>query len=146
MTTTGSGGRRGLQITLGALAVIPAASGLAGMMQGADVLPGGRAALTPSVDSEYRYAHAIWFAVAPVIWSSLPRIEENGRVLRAVSSAVVLGGLARAWSWRRVGRPHAVFVGATALELVGIPAVAAWQTHVARVAGRSRAGTTAPAE
>jgi hypothetical protein len=145
MTTTGTGGRRGLQVVLGALAAIPAASGLAGMVQGADVVPGGRAVLTPSADSEYRYAHAIWFAVAPVIWSSLPRIEENGRVVRAVSAAVVLGGLARAWSWRTAGRPHPVFVGATALELVGIPAVAAWQARVARAADRSRTSIPAPA-
>ena len=44
------------------------------------------------------------------------------------------------------GRPHPVFVGATALELVGIPAVAAWQAHIARVAGRGRAGGPRPAE
>jgi hypothetical protein len=116
------------------------------MVQGADAVPGGRAALTPSVDSEYRYAHALWFAVAPVIWSSLPRVEENGRVLRAVSAAVFLGGLARVRSWQASGRPHPVFVGATALELIGIPAVAAWQTHVARVAGRSPSATVRPAE
>jgi hypothetical protein len=143
--STGSGGRRALQIALGTLAAVPAASGLAGVVRGADVVPGGRATMPPSVDSEYRYAHAIWFAVAPVIWSSLPRIEENGRVVRAVSVAVVLGGLARAWSWRTAGRPHPVFVGATALELVGIPALAAWQAHVARVADRSRAGVPDPA-
>jgi hypothetical protein len=48
---------------------------------------------------------------------------------------VFLGGLARSLSWRRTGRPHPVFVGATALEL-GIPALLVWQHRVAERATR----------
>jgi hypothetical protein len=130
------GGRRALQITLGALACIPFASGLAGMLMGPRSLPGDRSQVGPSLDNEYRYAHAVWFAAAPLIWSTLPQVERQAPVLRAVCATVTLGGLARTLSWRRTGRPHSVFVGATALEL-GIPALLLWQ---GRVAKRARAG------
>jgi len=131
------GGRRALQITLGTLACIPFASGLAGMLVGPRSLPGDRSRVEASLDNEYRYAHAIWFAAAPVLWSTLPQIERQGAVLRAVSATVFLGGLARSLSWRRVGRPHPVFVGATALEL-GVPALVLWQNRVAKRAGQHR--------
>jgi uncharacterized protein DUF4345 len=129
------GGRRALQITLGTLACIPFASGLAGMLVGPRSLPGDRSRVEPSLDNEYRYAHAIWFAAAPVIWSALPQVERQAPVLRAVCSAVTLGGLARVLSWRTSGRPHPVLVGATALEL-GIPALLLWQRRVAERAGQ----------
>ena len=131
MTQHPDGGRRALQITLGTLACIPFASGLAGMLVGPRSLPGDRSRVEPSLDNEYRYAHAIWFAVAPVLWSTLPQIERQGPALRGITATVFLGGLARSLSWRRTGRPHPVFLGATALEL-GIPALALWQHRVAK--------------
>ncbi|WP_138760416.1 DUF4345 domain-containing protein [Modestobacter altitudinis] len=136
--TSGDGGRRALQITLGTLSAIPFASGLAGVVVGPGSLPRDRSRVEPSLDNEYRYAHAIWFAVAPLIWSTLPNVERQAPALRAISGTVFLGGLARALSWRRTGRPHPVFIGATALEL-GIPALMVWQRRVAeRSAGRTR--------
>ncbi|MGY2127718.1 DUF4345 domain-containing protein [Blastococcus sp. SYSU DS0617] len=134
--TSSDGGRRGLQITLGALAAIPLASGLAGALVGPASLPGGGAA-APDVESEYRYTHAIYAAAAPLIWSALPRIEQRGALVRGVSGALFAGGAARLLAWRRTGRPSPALVGATALELLGTPALVVWQ-H--RVATRARRG------
>ncbi|SDF95406.1 protein of unknown function [Blastococcus aurantiacus] len=136
MIPTPDGGRRGLQIVLGTLSLIPFASGAAGVLVGPRALPGVDGPVPTDVDSEYRYTHAMWFTAAPTLWRALPRIEEEAAAVRAVSAAVFLGGLARLVSWRATGRPHPVLVGATALELVGIPVLLAWQRRVARLASR----------
>ena len=134
-TTRPDGGRRGLQIVLGTLAAIPFASGLAGMLIGPGALPGNNTPLTANVDSAYRYTHGLWFTAAPVLWAALPGIERQANLLRVVGGAIFVGGLGRVAAWRSTGRPHPVLVGATALELVGVPALMAWQHRVATLAG-----------
>ena len=136
MTSTPDGGRKALQIVLGTLSLIPFASGSAGVLVGPRALPGIDAPVPTNVDSEYRYTHALWFAAAPILWRALPRIEREAATVQTVSAAVFLGGVARLVSWRTSGRPHPVLVGATTLELLGIPVLVAWQQRVARLAGR----------
>src|SRR5271163_1110353 len=77
-------GRRQLQVVAATLAAIPFLSGLAAMIAGPSTLPGDNSRLEPTADSEYRFASTFWFAVAPVIWSTLPHIERQGPRLRAV--------------------------------------------------------------
>ncbi len=134
LSTRSDGGRRQLQVTLAGLAGIPFASGLSGMLLGPATLPGGKSEVTPSLDSEYRFINTFWFAAAPLIWSALPHVERESTVLRITAGTAFIGGLARLGSWRATGRPHPIFLAATALELVGMPVLLGWQKRVADLA------------
>jgi hypothetical protein len=86
--------------------------------------------VTPTVDSSLRYANVFKFAVGPVIWSQLGRVERSP----ALSFALVTiagGGLARLRSWQQRGRPHPVTVAAIALEALGGPLLLIWQRRIA---------------
>lgn len=108
------------------------------MLVGSKTLPGDTSQLSATADSEYRFVNPFWFATAPVIWSAIPHIEQRTGLLRRLTAVVFVGGLARLVSWRTSGRPHTVFIAATLLELVGVPAVMVWQSHVARIASGPR--------
>ena len=58
-------------------------------------VPGDPSRFESSADSEYRFTGAFWFVAGPIMWSTVPDIEENGARLRAVCGTVFLGGLAR---------------------------------------------------
>jgi hypothetical protein len=133
-------GRRALQVTVGILAGIPFATGVVDIVAGPDLLPGGTNEITASLDSEFRFASTFWCAVGPLMWSQLSRIEDDSPVLPLTMVTVFVGGLARSRSWRVRGRPHAIFVGATGLELIGMPIMLAWHRQVVRTARNAQAG------
>jgi Domain of unknown function (DUF4345) len=128
------GGRRALQVTMGVLAGIPVATGLLGMLTGPAALPGDHSTVEASLESEYRFASTFWCAVGPLLWWTLPRVEERTSVVQAALGTVMVGGVGRLLAWRKAGRPHPAFVGALALEFVGMPIVLVWQRHVAALA------------
>jgi hypothetical protein len=130
---TKSTNRRALQITLGVLSAIPALSGGAGLLIGHRALPGPRTSVVePTLDSEYRVTSAFFLAAAPVIWAAIPKIEQTTTPVRVVAAAGFVAGIGRLLSWRALGRPHPVYVAATVLELVGMPALVAWHEQVRR--------------
>ncbi|WP_081792206.1 DUF4345 domain-containing protein [Rhodococcus wratislaviensis] len=125
----GSPTRRGLQWSLAVLAAIPMASAAGEVLRGPQGVPGGSPDVIPTVDSALRYANVYKFAVGPVIWSQLARVERSPALTFALST-VFIGGLARLRSWQQRGRPHPVTVAAIVLEIVGIPIALAWQRRV----------------
>ena len=92
-------------------------------------MPGGSPDVIPTVDSSLRYANVFKFAVGPVIWSQLGRVERSPALSFAVTT-IAIGGLARLRSWQQRGRPHPVTVGAVGLETIGVPILLAWQRRL----------------
>jgi hypothetical protein len=118
-----------LQRTLAVLAVIPAASAVGEIARGTQGVPGGSPEVTATVDSSLRYANVFKFAVGPVIWSQLARVERSSALTFALST-IFVGGLARVMSWQQRGRPHPTAVIAIALETLGVPIMLAWQRRI----------------
>lgn len=126
----GETSRRRLQRTLGVLVALPAASALGEIARGAQGVPGGSPEVNPTVDSSLRYANVFKFALAPVVWSQLRRVERSTAVSWSLV-ALFVGGMARLGSWRSRGRPHPVSVIALGLELAAPPVLFAWQRRLA---------------
>jgi hypothetical protein len=120
-----------LLATIGALGVVPLATGLLGIVRGPAGAPGG-AATTPSVDSEYRFVNVFWAAAGPALWWSLARADERAGVTRVLLGLAAAGGLPRLLSVRRTGWPHPVFRATLVLELAVVPAVLLWHGRVIR--------------
>jgi hypothetical protein len=129
MSRQSGGSRRRLQWTLGVLAAIPVASASGEILRGAQGVPGGSADVSPTLDSSLRYANVFKFAVGPVIWSQLGRVERSP-ALTFAAATIAVGGLARLRSWQQRGRPHPISVGTVALETIGVPILLAWQRRL----------------
>jgi uncharacterized protein DUF4345 len=126
-----SSSRRGLQRTLAVLAAIPTASAIGEIVRGPKGVPGGSPDVVPTVDSALRYANVFKFAVGPVVWSQLARVEQSSAVTLALST-IFVGGLARVRSWKQSGRPHPVTVSAIGLETVGVAGLLMWQRRLSK--------------
>jgi hypothetical protein len=118
-----------LQRTLAVLAVIPVASAIGEIVRGPQGVPGGSPDVVPTVDSALRYANVFKFAVGPVMWSQLARVEQSSAVTFALAT-IFVGGLARLRSWQQRGRPHPISVAAIALETIGVAGLLAWQRRL----------------
>ena len=129
MRQQSSDSRRRLQWTLGVLAAIPVASAADEILRGPQGVPGGSPDVNSTVDSSLRYANVFKFAVGPVIWSQLGRIDRSP-ALSFAAATIAIGGLARLRSWQQRGRPHPITVGAIALETIGVPILLTWQRRL----------------
>jgi hypothetical protein len=121
--------RRRLQQTLAVLAIFPTASATGEIVRGVRGVPGGSPRVVPTVDNSLRYANVFKFAVGPVIWSNLGRVETSPAMTFALST-IFVGGLARIRSWQQTGRPHPVSIGAIALETIVVPILLVWRRRV----------------
>ncbi len=119
---------RALQIAIGVFGLVPVAAGLAGAVAGFSML-GEEASI--SADSHFRYLSGLLLAIGLLFWSSIPRIERQTRLVRALTAIVFVGGLARLGGVILVGVPSAPMLFGLAMELVVTPLLCLWQSRIA---------------
>jgi len=124
--------KRGLQIVLAVLSLIPLAFAVIGVFGGAQMANEG-AAVTAELDNQFRYLSAYYLSLFFLIWWVLQDLENRGTVLRLLVLAIFLGGLARLYSHLTIGPPPTQAIGGMILEL-GSPILAFWHAMIAKKA------------
>ena len=124
--------RRGLQLILGVLSLLPLVVGTLGLVYGSSLL-GSPDSVTPKLDSQYRFMSAWDIGLAVIVWWIIPRVERATHLFRIVSGAVCLGGVGRLVAWRVTGSPGWAFLAVMAIELL-VPLLIPWQAYLAREA------------
>lgn len=130
----GKSGRKAFKATALGFAVIPLLRGGSGVLFGARNVPDDASIVNETVDSEYRFAHALWFAAAPALWWVTRDVDRRVDVMTGIAAAIALGGVGRSIAWTASGRPDHVFVTAIPLEVIGLPALAWWHRLLAQEA------------
>lgn len=133
--------KRGLQVVLGILSLIPLYFAVTGILLGAG--PFGGEGVPGPLDNQLRYVSGVYVLVTLLIWRIVPRIEEEGAILALVTVALAFGGLGRVISMATVGDALPIQALFAALEL-GAPVLILWQRAVAKRTpwGRDRCATS----
>lgn len=116
--------KRGLQIVLAVLSLIPLFFAVTGLFGGGQAANAGEA-VTAGLDNQFRYLSAYYLSLFFLIWWVLQDLEHRGTVLRLLVLAIFLGGLARLYSYLTVGPPPVNAMVGMVLEL-GAPALVLW--------------------
>lgn len=122
--------KRGFQIVLFILSLIPLYFAVTGIFYGAAGLNGGEA-VNPDLDNQFRYLSAFYLILTFLIWYIIPAPENHTGIFRMAIATIFLGGLARLYSYLYVGVPDQIMVGGMILEL-GAPLLAIWQSLVVK--------------
>ena len=122
--------KRGLQIVLAVLSLIPLFFAVTGLLGGGEAANAGEA-VTAGLDNQFRYLSAYYLSLFFLIIWVLRDLENRGAVLRLLVLAIFLGGLARLYSYLTVGPPPANAMVGMALEL-GSPLIVLWHNMVAK--------------
>lgn len=122
--------KRGLQIALAVLSLIPLTFGALGLVYGVGRFLPPDAAAAP-LDSQYRFLSAVYVGLGILIWRIIPSIEKHGWIVSTVVAGIFVGGLARIYSAHLFGVAPPAMIAATCLEL-GSPLLILWQRAVSR--------------
>ncbi len=121
--------KRGLQILLGVLSLIPVVLAIQNVGGGAAVLQEGP--VSAALDSQFRYLSTFYLALTALIWWMIPNIERHKTPLRILIGAIFLGCFARLYSLAQVGHPGDELFAGIIIEFALI-IVIPWQALVAK--------------
>lgn len=120
--------KRGLQIILGLLSLIPLMVSIVGVTIGL-----GRwlspEMVEPQFDSHYRYITGYYLSLTLIAWWMIPTIEKHQTLFRIIGGAIFFGGIGRAISWMTVGAPSQMAMIFTGIELL-FPLLMVWQAKL----------------
>ncbi|SDC10144.1 protein of unknown function [Sphingomonas sp. YR710] len=123
--------RRALQLTVAIACLVPLTAGSQGIIRGVAYIRG--TAVTPDLDSHFRYLSGIFLMMGIGFVTTISRIETQGARFRLLGAMVVCGGLSRALSWALVGAPSGGHKFGLMMELGVVPILMLWQARVARL-------------
>lgn len=124
--------KKGLQVILAILSVIPILVALLGVTQGLTRwLP--NTSITPDFDSHYRYITGYYLSLGMLGLWMIPKIENHTSLFRIVCASVFMGGVGRVFSIAQVGIPSLPMLLFTGLELC-FPLLILWQAKTSRSA------------
>ena len=113
---------------MGILSLIPGFYGLKNALAGAAAFMPIEA-VTPAIDSQFRFQSAVYFGLALMIWWILPNIEKHTTLFRIAIFALFLGGLSRLYSYFTIGEPPINMFAGMILEL-SLPLLIIWHNQI----------------
>ena len=122
--------KRLLQAVILLACLVPLTAGPTGIIRGAAWMAHG-APVSPDLDSHFRYMSGIFTGVGLAFLSCVIGIETKGLRLRMLVAFVVLGGLARLFSFAQVGAPDLGNRFGLVMELGVTPLICLWQWRFA---------------
>lgn len=135
--SVGHEGSSALRAVARLFCLIPLATGLGDIAQGAGFLATAGAELPPGtladpvLNSQLMFAGAIWLGYAPLIWYATGDLSRRAALFRLLFGLIFLSGIARVLAMIRYGSPGAILTGATAVELLLPPVLILWSLRAA---------------
>jgi len=123
--------KRGLQIVLGVLSLIPLLFCILGVVYGAGRFIDGD--VPAALDNQFRYLSVYYLSLTLLIWWIIPNVERHAVPIRILIGVIFLGGIARLYSHLTVGPGDPGQFGGMILELLLI-VIIPWQAAVAKKA------------
>jgi Domain of unknown function (DUF4345) len=125
--------KRGLQIAMVLLGVIPVVTGIITMFGLSDPLYASAGIPAIAVlDSNLRFFGGVWLGLGLSLYLLIPNIEKQTLLFRVLWGMIFLGGIGRLASMLFLAPPPPPFIGFTILEIVGAPFFVWWQARLAK--------------
>ena len=125
--------KRALQVATFILALVPIATGIVGMLGVDDPLyAASDLPRDATLDSNLRFFGGVWCGLGLAVMWTVPRIDRETALFRAVWLMIFIGGLGRVVSLLMVGPPFVPFIGFIVLEIIGAPFFVWQQAKLAR--------------
>ena len=125
--------KRGLQIAMAILGIVPIATGIIGMFGLSDpIFANSGLPANTILDSNLRFFAGVWLGLGIGLYWLIPNIERQTVLFRALWGMIFIGGIGRLLSMFFLALPPLPFIGFTVLEIIGAPFFIWWQAQLPR--------------